>query len=48
MPVEETLATYSHFIAEADKFKLAYIVVQRYSEFLDPIIDGAYLLFHSL
>ncbi|KAJ3713272.1 hypothetical protein DFJ43DRAFT_46413 [Lentinula guzmanii] len=40
MPLEETLETYKYFITEIDRLGLAYIVLQRYSEFLDPIIDG--------
>ncbi|KAJ4472972.1 hypothetical protein J3R30DRAFT_3513084 [Lentinula aciculospora] len=40
MPFAETLATFNYFIAEIDKLGLAYIVLQRYSAFLNPIIDG--------
>lgn len=40
MPLEENIATYSHFISEADKMKLAYICLMRYSEMMDPIVDG--------
>ncbi|KAJ4465266.1 hypothetical protein C8J55DRAFT_528841 [Lentinula edodes] len=40
MPLEETLETYNYFIAQVDKLGLAYIVLQRYTQFLDPIIDG--------
>ncbi|KAF9040265.1 FMN-linked oxidoreductase [Hymenopellis radicata] len=40
MPLEETVKTYSHFITEADKMKLAYICLVRYSKTFDPVIDG--------
>ncbi|KAJ3805855.1 hypothetical protein F5876DRAFT_91324 [Lentinula aff. lateritia] len=40
MPLEETLETYNYFIAQVDKLGFAYIVLQRYTQFLDPIIDG--------
>lgn len=41
MPLEETLETYNYFIAQVDQLGLAYIAIQRYSEFNDPIIEGA-------
>ncbi|KAF9246855.1 hypothetical protein BU15DRAFT_69713 [Melanogaster broomeanus] len=40
MSLEETLATYKHFISEADNMDLAYITLIRYSAMLDPVIDG--------
>ncbi|KAF8337263.1 flavoprotein NADH-dependent oxidoreductase [Amanita rubescens] len=40
MPLQETLDTFSYFISEADKLGLAYIILVRYMEFVDPIIDG--------
>ncbi|KIY69215.1 FMN-linked oxidoreductase [Cylindrobasidium torrendii FP15055 ss-10] len=40
MPLEETLETFSYFITEADKLKLAYIVLARYGEAIDPVFDG--------
>ena len=40
MSVEETLKTFSYFITEADKLKLSYIVLVRYSEYFDLVIDG--------
>ncbi|KIK54938.1 hypothetical protein GYMLUDRAFT_176401 [Collybiopsis luxurians FD-317 M1] len=40
MPLQETIETYTYFIAEADKLGLAYIVLQRYLDFFDPVIDG--------
>ncbi|KAF8344376.1 flavoprotein NADH-dependent oxidoreductase [Amanita rubescens] len=40
MPLQETLDTFSYFISEADKLGLAYITLARYSEALDPVIDG--------
>ncbi|KIY69208.1 FMN-linked oxidoreductase [Cylindrobasidium torrendii FP15055 ss-10] len=40
MPLEETLETYSYFITEADKLRLAFIELVRYTEFGDPVIDG--------
>lgn len=42
MPLEETLETFSYFITEADKLRLAYIALARYGEFGDPIIDGTH------
>ena len=41
MPLQETLDTFSYFISEVDKLGLAYIVLVRYMEVSDPIIDGA-------
>ncbi len=41
MPLQETLDAFSYFISEADKLGLSYIVLVRYTEVLDPIIDGA-------
>lgn len=41
MPLEETLETYNYFITQVDQLGLAYIAIQRYSEFDDPIIEGA-------
>jgi 2,4-dienoyl-CoA reductase-like NADH-dependent reductase (Old Yellow Enzyme family) len=43
MPLQETLDTFSYFISEADKLGLAYITLARYSEALDPVIDGTFL-----
>jgi len=40
MPLEETLETFRYFITEADKLGLSYITLVRYSESLDPVIDG--------
>ncbi|KAJ7034598.1 hypothetical protein C8F04DRAFT_568171 [Mycena alexandri] len=40
MPLQETIDTFSYFIAEADKLKLSYITLFRYNPRLDPIIDG--------
>nr|GAT52023.1 predicted protein [Mycena chlorophos] len=40
MPLPETLATYRHFIAEADKLGLAYICVHRHNPHKDPSING--------
>ncbi|KAF9053256.1 hypothetical protein BJ165DRAFT_849881 [Panaeolus papilionaceus] len=40
MPLEETIATFSYFITEADKLGLAYIVLVRYSPKFDIEIDG--------
>ncbi|KAE9390771.1 flavo protein NADH-dependent oxidoreductase [Gymnopus androsaceus JB14] len=40
MPLDETLETYSYFISEADKLGIVYIDLVRYSDALDPILDG--------
>jgi hypothetical protein len=40
MPLDETLATFTHFIAQADTLPLAYIALVRYAAKLDPVIDG--------
>ena len=40
MSVEETIETFSYLITEADKLKLSYIVLVRYLEHSDPVIDG--------
>lgn len=40
MPLHHTLDTYDYFIKEADKMKLAYIVLLRYTESADVVIDG--------
>ncbi|KAH7874172.1 uncharacterized protein C8R40DRAFT_1109665 [Lentinula edodes] len=40
MPLEETLETYNYFITQVDQLGLAYIAIQRYLEFDDPIIEG--------
>lgn len=42
MPLEETIATFTHFITEADKLGIVYVDLMRYSEMLDPVIDGTY------
>ncbi|KAJ3891798.1 hypothetical protein GG344DRAFT_76598 [Lentinula edodes] len=39
-PLEETLEIYNYFITQVDQLGLAYIAIQRYSEFDDPIIEG--------
>jgi len=40
MPLEETLATYKHFISAADDMDLAYISLLRYNSAFDVVIDG--------
>ena len=41
MPLDETLATYSHFIREADATKkLAYVCLSRYAAKMDSTFDG--------
>jgi len=40
MPLDETLETFKYFISEADKLKLSYITLVRYSAMLDPEFDG--------
>lgn len=47
MPLDETIATFGHLISEADKLKLAYICLVRYSAFTDIVIDGMSFLFTS-
>jgi hypothetical protein len=41
MPLAETIDTYTYFITEADKLKLAYIALVRYLDHLDVVYDGA-------
>ncbi|KAF9037910.1 hypothetical protein BDP27DRAFT_1347943 [Rhodocollybia butyracea] len=40
MPLQETIDTYNYFITEADKLGLAYFVLLRHIDWLDPVIDG--------
>ena len=40
MPLEETIATFSYFITEADKLGLAYFQLMRYVPLLDVEFDG--------
>ncbi|KAF9224369.1 FMN-linked oxidoreductase [Gyrodon lividus] len=40
MPLEETIATYKHFISCADDMDLAYIALVRYHILFNPVIDG--------
>ncbi|KAF5356394.1 hypothetical protein D9758_009472 [Tetrapyrgos nigripes] len=40
MPLEDTIETFTYFITEADKLNLAYMMLLRYSETMNPIIDG--------
>ncbi|KAH9477118.1 NADP-dependent oxidoreductase lnbE [Psilocybe cubensis] len=40
MPLQETLDTYSYFISEADKLKLSYFNLVRYSPSFDVEFDG--------
>lgn len=42
MPLQETIDTYSYFISEADKLRLAYIVLVRYADATDPVFDGSF------
>ncbi len=42
MPLQDTLDTFSYFISEADKLKLAYITLCRHSPLFDPPVDGKY------
>lgn len=44
MPLQETLDTFSYFITEADRLGLAYFLLTRYMEALDPIFDGTFEL----
>lgn len=43
MPIEETLETYSYFLAEIDKLSLSFITLMRYVRYLDVVIDGMHL-----
>ncbi|KAJ6627632.1 hypothetical protein B0H10DRAFT_2210145 [Mycena sp. CBHHK59/15] len=40
MPIQDTIDTFSYFIAEADKLKLSYITLNRYAAHRDPVIEG--------
>jgi 2,4-dienoyl-CoA reductase-like NADH-dependent reductase (Old Yellow Enzyme family) len=40
MPLEDTIATFSYFITEIDKLGVAYILLARFWEQGDPVIDG--------
>ena len=40
MPLDETIATFSYFITEADKLGLAFFEIMRYSPLLDVEFDG--------
>ncbi|KAJ7580141.1 hypothetical protein C8J56DRAFT_1006494 [Mycena floridula] len=40
MPLQDTLDTYSYFITEADKLKLSYICLARYTVAMDPTGRG--------
>ncbi|PPR07918.1 hypothetical protein CVT24_000898 [Panaeolus cyanescens] len=40
MPLEDTIATYSYFITEADKLGIAYVTLVRYSPNSDFMVDG--------
>ncbi|KAJ7484230.1 hypothetical protein FB451DRAFT_1128328 [Mycena latifolia] len=40
MPLQETIETFSYFISEADKLKLSYITLARYTSYLDPKTEG--------
>jgi len=40
MPLTDTIDTFSYFITEADKLKLAYIALVRYLDHLDVVYDG--------
>jgi hypothetical protein len=45
MPLQETLDTFNYFITEADKLKLAYITLVRYTVSTDVEYDGTVLIF---
>ena len=47
MPLEETVATYSYFITEADKLPLSYFTVMRYHPYLDVVFDGTCSVFYT-
>ncbi len=40
MPLQETLDTFTYFISEAGKMKLAYITLIRHNPVFDPLVDG--------
>ena len=40
MPLDDTLATYTYFISQADALPLAYFSLVRYVPKLDAVIDG--------
>ncbi|KAF7303684.1 Oxidored-FMN domain-containing protein [Mycena indigotica] len=40
MPLQETLDTYRHLVAEVDKLGLSYISLYRHNAHKDPIVDG--------
>ena len=40
MPLEETLDTYTYYFSELDKLGLAYIVIVRYTPYMDAEYDG--------
>ncbi|KAJ6606329.1 flavoprotein NADH-dependent oxidoreductase [Mycena vulgaris] len=40
MPLQETIDTFGYLLREVNKLGLAYVALVRYSEFLDPEIDG--------
>ncbi|KAK0461672.1 uncharacterized protein EV420DRAFT_1664558 [Desarmillaria tabescens] len=42
MPLKETIDTFTYFINELDKLKIAYVALVRWMEFLDPVIDGSH------
>ena len=46
MPLEETVATYSYFITEADKLPLSYFTIMRYHPYLDVVFDGTCCTFY--
>jgi len=43
MPIKETLETFGHFIREADKLKIAYVVLLRYDPRNKLQVDGQFL-----
>ena len=40
MPIKDTLETFGYFIKEADKLKIAYIILVRYDASQAPVFDG--------
>ncbi|PBK66976.1 FMN-linked oxidoreductase [Armillaria solidipes] len=41
MPLKETIDTFTYFINELDKLKIAYVTLVRWTEYFDAIIDGS-------
>ncbi|KAG7447609.1 uncharacterized protein BT62DRAFT_1004366 [Guyanagaster necrorhizus] len=42
MPLKETFDTFTYFISELDKLKIAYVALVQWAEFLDPVIDSCH------